>query len=323
MAATATPPPVSGQSTPGFGDFMTGLTPGGFFSASYHLENPFEKSFGENGSSYDTSMEPFSKSIQAPAEANSMYGLPTSNSFFSSPYPTKMETTPPQTATDAPADWQFGQGLSGTQIAETLVNSLQTDIPSAHTKIQYGQATPPDEQSLREPGLDEVSSALSQQRPQTSKRASSDSSKSAKSSKRAKKSSRVSDASEIDPGTGEETEKRSKFLERNRVAASKCRQKKKEHIAALEQRSKNLERENALLKMTMESLQTEKIQLMTQMAVHTPESCDCSEIHQHLAHFKAKYNTCFGPEDAVPQNVGSPAESSLSAAPTIEQDILD
>ena len=322
-AVASTPPPVSGDTTPGFGDFMTGLTPGGFFSASYHLDNPFEKSFGESNQTFDTTLEPFSKSLQAPAEPNSMYGLPTSNSFFNSPYPTKMETTPPQTATDAPTDWQFGHGLSGTQIAETLVNSLQTDIP--HAKIQYGQATPPDEQSLREPGLDEVNSALAHPRPTASKRTSSAPNKSTKSAKRAKTSPKSVAVDEGSPENSEEGEKRSKFLERNRVAASKCRQKKKEHIAALEQRSKNLERENAMLKMTMESLQTEKIQLMTQMAMHTPENCDCSEIHQHLAHFKAKYNNAsFGPEDVIPaHNPGSPAESSLSGAPTIEQEMLE
>ena len=331
-AAAGTPPPMSGTSTPGFGDFMTGLTPGGFFSANYHLDsnldNPFEKSFGENNPSLDTTAEPFSKSLHAPAESGSLYGFPSSSSFFNSPYPAKMEITPPATATDIPADWQFGDSLGGPQI---MVNHIGTDIPPSQAKIQYGQATPPDEQSLREPGLDEVNTALShQQRPSTSKRESSSSGKSTRSTKRIKKATRSSSVAEDSVENGEEGEKRSKFLERNRVAASKCRQKKKEHNAALEQRAKNLERENALLKMTMESLQTEKINLMTQMASHTPDTCDCHEIHHHLAHFKAKYNTSMGPVDAGHHDAPSPAStmpdrtnSITSSDPTVDQDFQD
>ncbi|MCJ1332369.1 hypothetical protein MMC10_009061 [Thelotrema lepadinum] len=325
----STPPPVSGESTPGFGDFMTGLTPG-FFSAGYHLDNPFDKSFGENNPSYETTAEPFSKSLHAPPDSNSMYGYPSSGSFLNSPYPTKVDITPPQTASEVPADWQFGEGLSGTQIAQTLINSLGgVEGHSAHSRIQYGQATPPDEQSLREPGLDEVNSALADQhRPSTRKRDSSASNKSSRSTKRAKKSRQESQVHEDSSEHGEEGEKRSKFLERNRVAASKCRQKKKEHNAQLEQKAKNLERENAVLKMTMEALQTEKITLMTHMAMHTPETCDCRDMHQHLAHFKAKYNTSFGPDE---MSTRSPESSSLhgrtssiaSLAPTIEQEMHD
>ena len=335
MAIKNTPPPVSGDTTPGFGDFMTGLTPGGFFSASYYPDNPFDKSFGESNPHFEPTAEPFSKPLQPPTNSSSLYSLPTANSFFNSPYPSKMEITPPQTAREAPSDWQFGEGLTGTQIAQSLVDSLGGAGPSAHARIQYGQATPPDEQSLREPGLDEVNSAL--QRPHDPKRDSTSSNKSTKSTKRAKKSSRGPHVPEDEPENGEDGEKRSKFLERNRVAASKCRQKKKEHNAALEQRAKNLERENALLKMTMESLQTEKISLMTHMAMHTPDSCDCREIHQHLAHFKAKYNnndnnsTNFGPDDLAAPDARSPGASSLhgrtnsveSASPTIKQDMLE
>ena len=326
---TNTPPPVSGDSTPGFGDFMTGLTPGGFFSASYHLDNPFEKSFGESNPTYDTTSEPFSKSLQATAESNSIYGFPpTSNSFFNSPYPIKQEITPPQTASEPPADWQFGESLSGTQIAQTLINSLSVEGPSAHSKIQYGQATPPDEQSLREPGLDEVNSALSHRRPATIKREATSSNKSTKSVKRAKKVTRGSQMPESSPENSEEVEKRSKFLERNRVAASKCRQKKKEHNAQLEQKAKNLERDNAMLKMHMEALQSEKIELMTRMAMHTPENCDCHDIHQNIAHFKAKYNTTFGPDDVAGRSSDTTSlhartGSVVSAAPTLDHELHD
>ena len=325
-----TPPPVSGESTPGFGEFMTGLTPGGFFSAGYHLDNPFDKSFGDNNPSYDTTAEPFSKSLHAPTDSNSMYGFPAPGSFFNSPYPTKADVTPPQTASEVPADWQFGEGLSGTQIAQTLINSLGgVEGPSAHSKIQYGQATPPDEQSLREPGLDEVNSVLAhQQRSSTSKRDSSASNKSTRSTKRAKKSGRAPQVHEDSPEHGEEGEKRSKFLERNRVAASKCRQKKKEHNAQLEQKAKNLERENTVLKMTMEALQTEKITLMTHMAMHTPETCDCRDMHQHLAHFQATYNASPGPDDMStqspePSSLHGRTDSVVSLAPTIEQEMQD
>lgn len=307
---TSTPPLMSGVSTPGFSDFPTGLTPGGFFSAAYG-DNPFEESFKNNA--IDVTTEPFSKSLQAPAETSSLYGFPTSNSFFNSPYPTKMEITPPHTATDPPSDWRFEDSLPEQQLAETLAQHL-ADAPNPKVKIQFGQATPPDEPGLRAPELDEITSALHNQgRQHMVKRESSSSNRSSKSMKRAKKSGRASQANLSDEN-GEEVEKRSKFLERNRVAASKCRQKKKEHNAALESRAKQLERDNAFLKMTIENMQNEKISLMTQMAAHEPGACDCHEIHQHLANFKAKYTSTGSPfnDDMTGEHsMPSPSTSSF------------
>ena len=313
----STPPTMSGISTPGFGDFPTGFTPGGFFSAAFG-DNPFEESF-KNSSATDVTIEPFSKGLQAQVETSSLYGFPTSNSFFNSPYPSKMEITPPHTATDPPSDWQFDDGLPEQQIAETLAQHLGPNPPRANVKMQFGQATPPDEPSLRAPGMDEINSALNGQgRSQSNKRESSSSSsgRSSKSSKRAKKGSRNIQAPATSEEPGEETEKRSKFLERNRVAASKCRQKKKEHNAALEARAKALERDNAILKMTLENLQTEKIALMTQMAAHEPDSCGCHQIHQHLANFKARYNSAesvFGDETSAEHSIASPSTGSFHA----------
>ena len=73
-------------------------------------------------------------------------------------------------------------------------------------------------------------------------------------------------------------ERRSKFLERNRVAASKCRQKKKEWTQKLETRARDLQKDNSSLNIMIESLSEEVSVLKTQCAEHG--SCECYDIQQ-------------------------------------------
>jgi len=68
--------------------------------------------------------------------------------------------------------------------------------------------------------------------------------------KRRKKSRR-------DPGTPDADGKRRKFLERNRIAASKCREKKKQYVLELEETNKDLERSHRALQTEVNSLTQE------------------------------------------------------------------
>ena len=203
------------------------------------------------------------------------YGFP--GMFGTSPYPAQMDITPPQTAIDAPSDWSYTL-----ESKEAFPQQLPTvsDFTTKTAKMQYGQTTPPDE-TIRAPDMEELKNGFpSQSKPGKNESAS----KPTKSSKKSKKHARSGES------VNEENDKRSKFLERNRVAASKCRQKKKEYNSQLEQRSKDLERKNTFLKMELEKLATEKINLMTAMACHTPTDCGCHAIHKHLATFQAQYS---------------------------------
>jgi len=77
-----------------------------------------------------------------------------------------------------------------------------------------------------------------------------------------------------DPETGVEEHKRSKFLERNRIAASKCREKKKQYVSDLEETKIGLETQHAHLQMEFNGLLGEvsglKHHLMTHAKCNDP-----------------------------------------------------
>lgn len=98
--------------------------------------------------------------------------------------------------------------------------------------------------------------------------------------KRLKKGSRASkQAQNCD---SEEDVKREKFLERNRVAASKCRQKKKEWTTNLESRARELTTERAHLTAYVASLKDELLFLKGECLKHT--NCGCARIREYLSH---------------------------------------
>ncbi|KAI9683944.1 MAG: hypothetical protein M1829_004279 [Trizodia sp. TS-e1964] len=86
---------------------------------------------------------------------------------------------------------------------------------------------------------------------------------------------------EID-GTGLSTDevKRSKFLERNRVAASKCRLKKKEWTMNLEDRAQSIQNQSIELHKIVDSLREEVLYLRDELLKHS--NCDCQSIRKYL-----------------------------------------
>ncbi|KAJ1965282.1 Vacuolar inheritance and morphology protein [Dipsacomyces acuminosporus] len=78
----------------------------------------------------------------------------------------------------------------------------------------------------------------------------------------------------------EEQRRRRKFLERNRIAASKCRQKKKLWIQELERRAEDVTMQNRTLHLTVAQLKEEVIILKNQLLAH--RNCGCTAIHQFL-----------------------------------------
>ncbi|KAJ3095477.1 hypothetical protein HDU97_006899 [Phlyctochytrium planicorne] len=75
-------------------------------------------------------------------------------------------------------------------------------------------------------------------------------------------------------------EKRKKFLERNRVAASKCRQKKKLWMQELEQKSTELSERNKELIATVGQLKEEVLLLKNQLLLH--RKCRCNVIQNFI-----------------------------------------
>ncbi|CAI5684594.1 cyclic AMP-dependent transcription factor ATF-3 [Oreochromis niloticus] len=70
--------------------------------------------------------------------------------------------------------------------------------------------------------------------------------------------------------TSEEHERRKRRRERNKIAAAKCRNKKKEKTESLQKESEKLESINADLKAQIEELKQQKQQLVYMLNLHRP-----------------------------------------------------
>uniref|UniRef100_A0A3Q1FQB3 Activating transcription factor 3 n=1 Tax=Acanthochromis polyacanthus TaxID=80966 RepID=A0A3Q1FQB3_9TELE len=73
-----------------------------------------------------------------------------------------------------------------------------------------------------------------------------------------------------DGATPEEYERRKRRRERNKIAAAKCRNKKKEKTECLQKESEKLESVNADLKAQIEELKQQKQQLVYMLNLHRP-----------------------------------------------------
>lgn len=158
---------------------------------------------------------------------------------------------------------------------QSLPNIL-TSIDPVSTRAQYGQVTPPDDE---EPNVfryhhQQIPSGLTTQTasPKKGKKSttlSKDLTGTVTPKRSRKKAARAGplDGSAVDPSNPEQV-RRSKFLERNRIAASKCRQKKKQWIDKTEAQARELHSHNASLQLLVESLRNEVTFLKAEMVRH-------------------------------------------------------
>ena len=143
--------------------------------------------------------------------------------------------------------------------------NILTQIDPARARSHYGQTTPPDDEQL-----DNLESELTLQDCEVDDLADDSHDVIASSAvplKRSRKSGGRSKAGPVDPNNPEDI-RRSKFLERNRVAASKCRQKKKEWTNNLESRARDLQRENTSLHHIVDSCREEILYLKGEILRH-------------------------------------------------------
>ncbi|KAF4998248.1 hypothetical protein FGRMN_3297 [Fusarium graminum] len=95
------------------------------------------------------------------------------------------------------------------------------------------------------------------------------------------------DEEDEDDAGPEGSEKRDKFLKRNRIAASKCRQKKKEWVSNLEDTRYSLEHENNALHKQYNGLVDELSTIKNQLMQHA--SCNDANINQWLDNEAKKF----------------------------------
>ncbi|CAM0143044.1 unnamed protein product [Umbelopsis sp. WA50703] len=108
-----------------------------------------------------------------------------------------------------------------------------------------------------------------------------------------------------DDDNEEAAERRRKFLERNRVAASKCRQKKKAWVNDLEGRSEQVLENNKRLSAMVAQLKEEAMFLKNQLLAHG--NCSCDVVKQYL-----QQNTKFADQ---PTNVAFPPSQQTQMLP--------
>jgi len=185
------------------------------------------------------------------------------------------------------------------------LSRLQTDLPSQghrayHT--QYGQVTPPDDHTTpkapesayslngeEESGQEVSSRRASKTKSKRGSVAAIDAEEMADFPKKARRVSKGRKDSAVPTAEPEEEQKREKFLERNRIAASKCRQKKKEWTNNLEQRARELTQERATLTSYVASLKDELLYLKGECLKHT--DCNCVDIRRYLTSAVAHMTT--------------------------------
>ena len=195
--------------------------------------------------------------------------------------------SPPDSASPFSKDWNYGFPNMSNPPSSNIFNTIQ---PNNSARAHYGQVTPPDdehedelllehqpcEKQQQQQGLNDSSSNKKR------KRGNGSNSKDPNqlSTKRSRKNnSRNAASSNQDPCKPEDV-RRSKFLERNRVAASKCRQKKKEWTQNLEDRGRTLQKGNSNLRILVDSLRQETLFLKGEMLRHG--GCNYPQINDYL-----------------------------------------
>lgn len=175
---------------------------------------------------------------------------------------------------------------------QSVDQTSRLHISSATRKQEHGQFTPPSETTPTNdiPPTEALHEALgtpvdTRNGPTTRKRRSTQSGQAVDTPiqpigtpRRRKKSARKQSSA---GSAADGDDKRNQFLERNRVAASKCRQKKKEWTSNLEQRARELQASKNSLALLVSSLREELLYLKGEALRHT--NCGCTNVREYLA----------------------------------------
>ncbi|KAL8964986.1 MAG: hypothetical protein Q9183_004098 [Haloplaca sp. 2 TL-2023] len=186
--------------------------------------------------------------------------------------------SPPDSAASPPSSWP------PYQYQQPAVHNILTDI-YPDTRVQFGQTTPPDDERhnlfavpKRAPTSQVTDPSLPTDDTKRKRNCTSGDDNNPP-QKRARKNGRSTKANRH-PLSSAEDVRRNKFLERNRIAASKCRQKKKEWTQNLEARARELHKENSSLRLLVDSLRDEMLFIKGEMVKHS--SCGCEPIQDWL-----------------------------------------
>lgn len=164
--------------------------------------------------------------------------------------------------------------------------NVLVDIKSANSRTNYGQVTPTDDDYSEKVIPNEPqpprpkSPAPTPNKKRKRALAVMPESTNPPASKRSRKDGNrleLHATAEADPNN-QDASRRSRFLERNRLAASKCRQKKKQWVENLEVKARNFQAQFKHLNLVVDSLKEEILYLKVEMVRH--KGCEGSEIQK-------------------------------------------
>ncbi|KAI6779319.1 uncharacterized protein J7T54_000417 [Emericellopsis cladophorae] len=101
---------------------------------------------------------------------------------------------------------------------------------------------------------------------------------------------------------------RRRVLERNRLAATKCRNRKRDETKDLEAQEQEAQERNRHLSATVAQLRTDLVDLKTQLLRHT--DCQCTVIQKYIAHHAEK---AVGELIESPSHISMPRRSSTKS----------
>jgi hypothetical protein len=278
-------------------------TPSFFSAAMMDAEqNPFEHSFGLSNRGIDVSGQSLVQPVQSLRPTPSFFldfdNGETCTPLFHSPKPklyvnplhqAQALQSPPSSssAKESPASWPFSvsaqllrhQVHRGSSLLQTVSSRNHPD-----SCVEYGQVTPPNENgddgaAAAEPRQPKKAEPAPRGKPASRKKRAATQADNGKPAKRSRKGTR----GKLSAGRGEagmanpESEKRTKFLERNRVAASKCRQKKKTWTTELEAKCRFLQDSKQNQQVLIGSLAAEAAYLKAEILRLHP-GCDHVEL---------------------------------------------
>jgi len=184
------------------------------------------------------------------------------------------------------ASWQNMQAMPGnSQAMATQADILS--VRSASVAHQYGQITPPDVTTPKSfaavnQGIGAASQDTSNSNAKSERARNAANQRHAKAKRVRKNSDRREETSEE---FEEHDDKREKYREKNRLAAAKCRAKKKVNTEDLEQSAREATSRNNQLRAEERQLRDMFSSLRDQALAHDPtQGCNCSTIHSYNMH---------------------------------------
>jgi hypothetical protein len=161
------------------------------------------------------------------------------------------------------------QNFAGSAAQSQIIQSRAASVTQ-----QYGQITPPNDDTSSEFTKDLTSQRIlrenEQARTEKSERARNAAVQRHAKAKKERKDSQQSSSTQSDDDVDD---KKEKYREKNRLAAAKCRAKKKDNIEGIEDKHRNLSALNAALKKQVQDLRGELTGLRTVALNH--QGCNC------------------------------------------------